>query len=75
MHNNLYKYPQQIISITFLKSERRVSSKAIQFNPIEFDYYTEPKLIVNIYFRKALRDKNKLKTTSTESEDSISNLR
>ena len=45
--NNLYKYPQQIILIVFLKS-REKNNKS--FCPTESDYYTEPKPDVNLYF-------------------------
>jgi len=52
MHNNLYKHPQQIILIMFLKSKEDINKSV---RPVEFDHYTEPTHCVNLYFRKFSR--------------------
>lgn len=49
--NNLYKYPQQIILIVFLKSSGR---KREAINPAEFNHYTESEPVVNVYFQKQI---------------------
>ncbi len=51
MHNNLYKYPQQIISIKFLKSKEGINHSALLSSTI-----IQSQLIASIFiFRKFSR--------------------
>jgi len=53
MHNNLYKHPQQIILITFLKSEERINYSVLLSSTI-----IQSQLIVSIFiFRKFSKQK------------------